>query len=112
MPSIRITAALAVFLAGLTLGAAQAAEPTGTWLTEKGDAHIRISHCGNRLCGTIAWVKDKIDPKTGKPPVDSDNPNPRLRHRRIVPLTPRHECRPAPSSCHEACIIQGPQSIP
>ena len=90
MPSIRITAALAVLFAGFTVAAAQAAEPAsapiGTWLTEKGDAHIRISHCGNRLCGTIIWVKDTIDPKTGKPPVDSDNPNPRLRHRRIVGL--------------------------
>ena len=39
MPSIRVTAALAIFLTGFTFATAQAA-PTGTWLTEKGDAHI------------------------------------------------------------------------
>ncbi len=78
--------ALAALLSGLTLASAQAAEPTGIWLTQKRDAHIRIAHCGKQMCGTIIWIKDKIDPKTGKPPVDVDNPNPRLRHRRIVGL--------------------------
>lgn len=86
MPSTRTTAILAIFLTGFTFSAAQAATPTGTWLTEKGDAHIRISHCGQALCGTIVWIKDKIDPQTGKPPVDSSNPDPRKRQRRIVGL--------------------------
>ncbi len=86
MHPFRSTAALAALLSGLTLASAQAAEPTGTWLTQKRDAHVRIAHCGKALCGTIVWIKDKIDPKTGKPPVDVDNPNPRLRHRRIVGL--------------------------
>ena len=86
MHPFRPTAALAALLSGLTLAGAQAAEPTGTWLTQKRDAHVRIAPCGKALCGTIIWIKDKIDPKTGKPPVDVDNPNPRLRHRRIVGL--------------------------
>ena len=86
MPSIRIAAALAVLLTVFTFTAAQAAEPTGTWLTQKRDAHIRIAPCGKALCGTIVWIKDKIDRATGKPPVDSDNPNPRLRHRPILGL--------------------------
>jgi uncharacterized protein (DUF2147 family) len=83
---LRSTAALAALLSGLTLTAATAAEPTGTWLTQKRDAHVRIAHCGKALCGTIIWIKDKIDPKTGKPPVDVDNPDPRKRHRPIVGL--------------------------
>ncbi len=82
----RLIAALAALLSGLTLVSAQAAEPTGTWLTQKRDARIRVAHCGMALCGTIIWIKDKVDPKTGKPPVDVDNPNPHLRHRRIVGL--------------------------
>jgi uncharacterized protein (DUF2147 family) len=86
MPPFRSTAALAALLCGLSLGSAQAAEPTGTWLTQKHDARVRIAPCGPALCGTIIWVKDKIDPDTGKPPVDSNNPNPRLRHRPIVGL--------------------------
>lgn len=86
MHFVRSTAMLSVLLASLALTSAHAAGLTGTWLTEKGDAHIRIARCGAALCGTIVWIKDKIDPKTGKPPLDLDNPNPRLRHRRIVGL--------------------------
>jgi uncharacterized protein (DUF2147 family) len=86
MHSFRSTAALAALLSSFVLASAHAAEPTGIWLTEKQDAHIRIARCGKALCGTIVWIKDKIDPKTGKPPVDVDNPNPRLRHHRIVGL--------------------------
>ena len=86
MQPFRSTAALVALLSGLTFVTAQAAEPTGTWLTQKRDAHVRIAHCGRALCGTIIWIKDKIDPKTGKPPVDVDNPDPRKRHRPIVGL--------------------------
>jgi uncharacterized protein (DUF2147 family) len=78
----------AVLLAALLLGpvSAHAAEPTGTWLTQKGDAHIRVARCGKALCGTVIWIKDAIDPKTGKPPVDESNPDPAKRNRRIVGL--------------------------
>ena len=86
MSSIRVTALCAAFLSCLALGSAGAAEPTGTWLTQKGDAHIRIAPCGPALCGTIVWTRDKVDPRTGRPPVDSSNPDPRKRHRRIVGL--------------------------
>lgn len=79
------TAALAVLLFGFAL-AAQAAEPTGTWLTQAGDAHIRIAHCGKALCGTVVWLKDAIDADTGKPPVDDKNPDPGRRSHRIVGL--------------------------
>jgi uncharacterized protein (DUF2147 family) len=86
MHAFRSTAALAVLLSGLTLASAQAAELTGTWLTQKQDARIRVARCGAALCGTIVWIKDKIDPKTGKPPIDEENPNPRLRKRPILGL--------------------------
>jgi uncharacterized protein (DUF2147 family) len=86
MPSIRLTTALAVVLTAFTFATAQAAAPLGTWLTEKGDAHIRIAPCGQAVCGTIVWLKDKVDPKTGMPPVDSSDPDPRKRHRPILGL--------------------------
>src|ERR1041385_7421906 len=63
---------------------AHAAEPTGTWLTEKGDARVHIAPCGKALCGTIVWIKDAIDPQTGKAPVDDKNPEPSKRNRKIV----------------------------
>ena len=63
---------------------AHAAEPTGTWLTEKGDARVHVAPCGKALCGTIVWIKDAIDPQTGKAPVDDKNPDPSKRNRKIV----------------------------
>ncbi|MEJ2374910.1 MAG: DUF2147 domain-containing protein [Pseudolabrys sp.] len=85
MHSFRAAIVVVLFCA-FTLGSADAASPTGTWLTQKGDAHIRISHCGKALCGTVVWLKDAIDPATGKPPVDGRNPDPRKRGRKIFGL--------------------------
>jgi len=70
----------------LTCGA-QAAEPVGTWLTQDGDAHIRISKCDTKICGTIVWLREAVDPATGKPPVDQHNPDPAKRNRRIQGIT-------------------------
>ena len=59
-------------------------DPTGIWLTEAGDAKIRVSQCGSAICGTVVWLKAPIDPATGKPQVDDKNINPALSHRPII----------------------------
>jgi uncharacterized protein (DUF2147 family) len=59
-------------------------DPTGVWLTEAGDAKIRISQCDPGICGTVVWLKVAIDPATGKPQVDDKNTNPSLTRRPIV----------------------------
>jgi uncharacterized protein (DUF2147 family) len=82
MRPLRTAALIAALLFGIA--PATAAEPTGTWLTEKGDARIQVAHCGNALCGTVVWIKDAIDPQTGKPPTDERNPDPGRRDRKIV----------------------------
>ncbi len=84
MQAFRIVTLFATILFSLALARAYAAEPIGIWLTQKGDARIRVSHCGEALCGTVAWIKDAIDPQTGKPPVDDKNPDPAKRQRRII----------------------------
>ena len=81
---VRLAAALC-FALGMISGA-NAAEPTGTWLTQNGDAHIRVAKCGSSMCGTIVWLRDPIDPQTGKPQVDDKNSNPALRNRKIIGL--------------------------
>src|SRR5262245_34410241 len=80
-------AALVIALV-LAAGASDAiaADPTGTWLTEAGEAKIRVTRCGKNLCGTIVWLKEPIDPNTGKPHVDDKNPNPKLQKRKIIGL--------------------------
>jgi uncharacterized protein (DUF2147 family) len=62
-------------------------EPTGTWLTQKGDAHIRVAKCGAAMCGTVVWLREPTDPATGRPQADTNNPDPAKRSRRILGLT-------------------------
>ena len=59
-------------------------DPTGVWLTEAGDAKIRVSQCGSGICGTVVWLKEATDPTTGQPQKDDKNTNPALAHRPIV----------------------------
>ncbi len=59
-------------------------DPAGIWLTQAGDAKIRVNHCGSGLCGTIAWLKVPLDPRTGKPQIDDKNANPSLANRPII----------------------------
>jgi uncharacterized protein (DUF2147 family) len=65
---------------------AHAAEPTGTWLTQRGNAQIRVARCGATMCGTVVWLRNAVDARTGQPPVDSRNPDPNMRNRKILGL--------------------------
>jgi uncharacterized protein (DUF2147 family) len=58
--------------------AASAADATGEWLIEDGDARVRIAPCGADLCGTVAWIKE------GSPTVDVNNPDPAKRSRPLI----------------------------
>jgi uncharacterized protein (DUF2147 family) len=61
-------------------------EVTGIWLTQAGDARVRVSKCGGGICGVIVWLRQPIDPATGKPAIDDKNPNPALAHRPMIGL--------------------------
>ena len=81
-----IVAIAAALLAAPTARAQSAGEPTGTWLTQAGDARVKVSKCGDGICGVIVSLKDPIDPATGKPQVDDKNPNPALKRRPMIGL--------------------------
>jgi len=74
-------------LFGATSAPAQSTEPVGVWLTEKGDARVKVSKCGSGICGVIVGLKDPIDPATGHPQVDDKNPNPALRTRPVIGIS-------------------------
>jgi uncharacterized protein (DUF2147 family) len=74
---------------------AGAGNPNGVWLTQAGDAKVRVSRCGGGLCGTVVWLRDPIDSATGKPQVDDKNENPSLRRRPIIGLPIYIGMRPA-----------------
>jgi len=78
---------LVTFIAAPRVLAQAAGEPTGVWLTQAGDAKVRVSKCGGGICGVIVWLKDPIDPATGKPAIDDKNPNPALAKRSMIGLT-------------------------
>jgi uncharacterized protein (DUF2147 family) len=81
------TAILALCLAAPITQASAGAEVSGIWLTEAGDAKVRVSKCGAGICGVVVWLKDPIDPATGRPQEDDKNPDPRLARRRIIGLS-------------------------
>jgi uncharacterized protein (DUF2147 family) len=63
-----------------------AADPAGIWLTQAGDAKVRVSKCNGGICGVVVWLRDPIDPATGKPQVDDKNHNPSLAKRPVIGL--------------------------
>ena len=77
---------LAALLAAASAKAQASGEVTGIWLTQAGDAKIRISKCSGGICGVIIWLKDPINPATGKRQVDDKNPNPALARRPMIGL--------------------------
>jgi uncharacterized protein (DUF2147 family) len=81
-----IMALAAAWLTAPSVHAQGTGEPTGVWLTQSGDARVKVSKCGGGLCGTIVGLKDPIDPATGKPQVDDKNPNPALKKRPMMGL--------------------------
>ncbi len=92
MQSIRM--AYTIFLSFLVMVAAmvsaQAADPSGLWLSQQEDgdrqAHIRVSRCGPTLCNEIVWLS-RPTAADGGPLRDVRNHNPRLRNRPILGLT-------------------------
>jgi uncharacterized protein (DUF2147 family) len=80
--------ALAV-LAALAAAPAHAqagGEVSGIWLTQAGDAKVRVGRCGAGICGVIVWLRTPIDPATAKPAVDDKNSNPALARRPMIGL--------------------------
>ena len=77
------TASMVFALMLAALVPAKTEELIGTWLTQQGDAHIRVAKCGNAVCGTVAWLRDAVT-STGQPLMDIRNPNPSLRNRKVL----------------------------
>jgi len=75
------TAASALWLATVavsaigpnSIGPARAADPLGVWYTADKESQVRITKCGEALCGALVWLKEPNDPDTGKPKTDKHN---------------------------------------
>lgn len=58
----------------------------GIWTTGSGNGKIEIYRNNNTYQGKIIWLKDPIDPKTGKPKTDTEHPDKNLHNRPIIGL--------------------------
>ncbi len=77
---------LYIALVASPAGAADAAKsPIGVWATQGAGSHVKIEDCGGKLCGSIIWLKEPLN-KEGKDKVDSENPDPSLRTRKLAGL--------------------------
>src|SRR5262249_5440360 len=102
------TTTLALAFMALAASFAQAADPVGTWLVATQDAIVRLADCASHqasadqsapptrtLCGTVVWLKDPIDPATGKPPVDSKNVDPAKNGQPVLGMQGVFDMHPA-----------------
>jgi uncharacterized protein (DUF2147 family) len=58
---------------------------SGTWLVEDGTAKVKIEKAGEKYSGKIVWLKDPTE-TTGKPKLDTKNPDKSLQGRPILGL--------------------------
>jgi uncharacterized protein (DUF2147 family) len=61
------------------------ADITGVWSTVDDKSHVKIEPCGNKICGTIVWLKEPNTPD-GTPKVDANNTEEELKKRPILGL--------------------------
>lgn len=55
----------------------------GVWEPSSGKARVKVEKIGSKYYGKIVWLREPIDPQTGQPKVDKNNPDESMR---TVPL--------------------------
>jgi uncharacterized protein (DUF2147 family) len=75
---------IAALLAATSIGA-QSPTPVGIWLHPNKRIQVKISRCGERLCGKMVWFRWPNDAQ-GLPLLDINNPDPALRRRPLLGL--------------------------
>ncbi len=78
---------LAFLLMGIGFAKANNADAlVGFWKTGEGNAVVQIYKQGDAYFGKIVWLKEPIDPTTGKPKIDSKNEDPSLKGRPLLSM--------------------------
>ena len=58
----------------------------GVWLSENKRLKVEVYGSNKKYFGKILWQYEKIDPETGKPKLDKENPDPAKRNRPLIGL--------------------------
>src|SRR3974377_1282634 len=77
----RLVAVAGAALALIAAASASACDVSGVWLTNTGDAQIRMARCAPNsaaMCGTIIWLQQPKD-ANGMPLTDAKTPDPAKR---------------------------------
>ena len=57
----------------------KAGDIIGIWYNEEKTSKLEIYQDGQKFFAKIVWLKEPIDPETGKPKTDKLNPDPKLK---------------------------------
>ena len=58
----------------------------GVWKTGEGTAMVKIYKNGNKYQGRVVWLKEPIDPETGKPKLDKNNEDASVKSKPVLGL--------------------------
>jgi uncharacterized protein (DUF2147 family) len=58
----------------------------GTWLTQDGSSRVQFRSCAQNQCGYIVWLREPVDPATGKARQDRLNSDDSLKGRPLLGL--------------------------
>lgn len=86
---------LACAISIVATAAVAAENPAGTWVNADGTTKVRLSNCGSALCGRVVWLKEPIDPSTGKPKTDKHNPDAAKKNRPMIGVQVINGLKPA-----------------
>ena len=67
------------------LAAAFAQDVVGKWKLDDGTAIVEVYKQGDAFNGKIVWLQELTEPD-GSPAVDTNNPDPKLRSRKLIGL--------------------------
>ncbi len=76
---------IGLVLGFMVLSGIATANVLGLWATPEEKSHVKIDKCGEKLCGSIVWLKEPMT-KAGKPKIDTNNEDEKLQSRAILGL--------------------------
>ena len=81
-----LAASLAVILMSFSPFNNEGDAIVGVWKNGEGTGMIKISKNGEKYQGKIVWLKEPNDPETGKPKLDNNHPDEKVRNRPVLGL--------------------------